>query len=153
MKYLYCIIASIPLITYILNFTNYKISDDPEKWAFFGDYIGGVYSVVLTCILTYLMYQLNKKDEQIKEKKIFAKSLLHTINEFNKSSSNLDVDKVDSFRNQIIDNEFLFRNESDFSRLINIADYYLTLCSDINQRNPEKDIQIKSFLKDIYNGK
>lgn len=34
MKYLYCIIASIPLITYILNFANYKISDDPEKWAF-----------------------------------------------------------------------------------------------------------------------
>lgn len=67
MKYLYCIIASIPLITYILNFANYKISDDPEKWAFFGDYIGGVYSVVLTCILTYLMYQLNKKDEQRKE--------------------------------------------------------------------------------------
>lgn len=69
MKYLYCIIASIPLITYILNFANYKISDDPEKWAFFGDYIGGVYSVVLTCILTYLMYQLNKKDEQIKKRK------------------------------------------------------------------------------------
>lgn len=92
-------------------------------------------------------------EKKLEEKKIFAKSLLHTINEFNKSSSNLDVDKVDSFRNQIIDNEFLFRNESDFSRLINIADYYLTLCSDINQRNPEKDIQIKSFLKDIYNGK
>ena len=61
MKYLYCIIASIPLITYILNFANYEISDDPENGHFFGDYIGGVYSVVLTCILTYLMYQLNKK--------------------------------------------------------------------------------------------
>lgn len=153
MKYIYCIIAMIPILAYILNFMGHKISNDPEKWAFFGDYIGGVYSVVLTCILTYLMYQLNKKDERNKEKKIFAKSLLHTVNEFNKSSSNLDVSKVDYFRNQIIDNEFLFVNESDFLRLIDIADYYLILCTDISQRRPEKDIQIKSFLKDIYNGK
>lgn len=78
---------------------------------------------------------------------------MHTVNEFNKSSSNLDVSKVDYFRNQIIDNEFLFVNESDFLRLIDIADYYLILCTDISQRRPEKDIQIKSFLKDIYNGK
>lgn len=153
MKYIYCLIAIIPILVYILNFNDHTISNDPEKWAFFGDYIGGVYSVVLTCILTFLMYQLNKKDEQDKEKKELAKSLLHTINEFNKSSSNLSIDKVDYFRNQIIDNEFLFRNESDFIELINIADYYLTLCSDINQRNHEKDIQIKSFLKNIYNGK
>lgn len=72
-KCVYICIALIPIVAYIFNFRNLSISKDPEKWAFFGDYIGGVYSVVLTCILTFLMYQLNKKDEALKEKKNLQK--------------------------------------------------------------------------------
>lgn len=151
-KCVYICIALIPIVAYIFNFRNLSISKDPEKWAFFGDYIGGVYSVVLTCILTFLMYQLNKKDEALKEKKEFAKVTFQKINEFNSEIAKLDSDKVDEFRKFIIDNEFIISNESVFRELIDIGDYYLSLCSDTCNRDFEKEKRVKLLLKEMYNG-
>ena len=146
------IIALIPIIIYIINFRESSISKDPEKWAFFGDYIGGVYSVVLTCVLTFIMYQLNKKDEKSKEKKNLAKSLLCNINDFNNSTTNLNLNKVDEFRKLIINNEFII-DESLFKVLIDIGDYYLSLCSDISNKDIGKESKIKLLLTEMYNGK
>lgn len=148
----YFIAALCPLLFYIINFSNCKISNDPEHWAFFGDYIGGVYSVVLTCLLTALMYKLNKKDEELKEKRTFAKSLFEMVNKFHNSTSNLDSEEVDKFRTVIINNEFII-NSDTFRDLIDIADYYLLLCTDINNRNYNKENEIRHLLKTIYNGR
>lgn len=149
----YFIAALCPLLFYIINFSNCEISNDPEHWAFFGDYIGGVYSVVLTCLLTALMYKLNKKDEELKEKRTLAKSLFEMVNKFHNSTSNLDSEEVDKFRTVIINNEFIINSESTFRDLIDIADYYLLLCTDINNRSYNKEKEIRHLLKAIYNGR
>lgn len=96
MKYIYCIIAAIPIVVYLLNFMGHSISNNPEQWAFFGDYIGGVYSVVLTCILTFLMYQLNKKDEYNRERLCIIKDLYSNIRKF-ENTNPLRIAEINNF--------------------------------------------------------
>lgn len=99
------------------------------------------------------MYKLNKKDEELKEKRTLAKSLFEMVNKFHNSTSNLDSEEVDKFRTVIINNEFIINSESTFRDLIDIADYYLLLCTDINNRNYNKENEIRHLLKAIYNGR
>ena len=153
LKFFICpLILLFPLLIYTINFGHYDISNNPEKWAHFGDYIGGVYSVVLTGFLTYMMYKINKADEQKREKRELAKKLLHLINKFSLSDSNLGTQEVDEFRFLIIDNEFIINNERQFIELLRIADYYVSLCVDINNRDYSKEAKIKDIIKNTYNG-
>ena len=62
------VVLCIPILCYIINFASYGVSGNVSDWAAFGDYIGGVYSVVLTIVLVYVSYSLNKKSEKEKEK-------------------------------------------------------------------------------------
>lgn len=55
------VVLCIPILCYIINFASYGVSGNVSDWAAFGDYIGGVYSVVLTIVLVYVSYSLNKK--------------------------------------------------------------------------------------------
>ncbi|MFH6987760.1 hypothetical protein ACHRVW_08445 [Flavobacterium collinsii] len=53
---------------YIINFYEYKISEDPTIWGAFGDYIGGTVNTVISLssliILACLTYQLSKDESQ-----------------------------------------------------------------------------------------
>ncbi len=59
------IIFCIPLILYISKFGGSKLSDDPQDWGVFGDYFGGVYSILVTLIAVYLARALEKRDSKI----------------------------------------------------------------------------------------
>ena len=56
-----CILLFIPLSFYIYTFGSNGISGDTEKWAQFGDYIGGTYSVLLSVLVIYIARKLTKK--------------------------------------------------------------------------------------------
>lgn len=58
---LVCLLLFIPLIFYIYTFASNGISDDTEKWAQFGDYIGGTYSVLLSVLMIYIARKLTKR--------------------------------------------------------------------------------------------
>ena len=66
---LVCLLLFIPLIFYIYTFASNGISDDTEKWAQFGDYIGGTYSVLLSVLMIYIARKLTKKDEKVNKEK------------------------------------------------------------------------------------
>lgn len=151
MKYIYCLIAIIPIIIYIVNFNSHTISDDPEKWAFFGDYIGGVYSVVLTCLITYLMYKLNKVDETNKEKKELIKSLYLKINEFNLFPLN-NQDEINKYLLLVYNSELVLDDNNLFNKLISMYDYYLGLCNNTCTKDFNKEEEIINILKKKYNG-
>nr|DAP58751.1 MAG TPA: hypothetical protein [Caudoviricetes sp.] len=148
MKYIYCIIAAIPIVVYLLNFMGHAISNNPENWAFFGDYIGGVYSVVLTCVLTFLMYQLNKKDEYNRERLCIIKDLYSNIRKF-ENTNPLRIAEVNSFTNKIIDNELILPSNI-FEKLIEFSDYYKGIANN-NNRDVQKESEIKKLLKEYYN--
>lgn len=69
-------IMCIPILAYICNFGCNGISEDVSDWANFGDYIGGVYSVLITILAIYLTRELNQRDKQ-KESKRCAISQIH----------------------------------------------------------------------------
>jgi hypothetical protein len=145
---IYCIIAAIPIAVYIINFGKSSISNDPEKWAFFGDYIGGVYSVVLTCVLTFLMYQLNKKDEYNRETLVIIKELYSDIRIL-EDKNPLQIEDVNRFTRKITENELILPSNI-FEKLIDFSDYYKEII-DSNNRNIETETAIKTLLKEYYN--
>lgn len=128
----------------------HTISNDPEKWAFFGDYIGGVYSVVLTCLLTYWMYKLNKVDEINKEKKELIKNLYLKINEFNLFPPNQD--EINKYLLLVYNSELVLNDNNLFNKLISMHDYYLGLCNNTCTKDFYKETEIMNILKNKYNG-
>lgn len=52
------VVFIIPIGIYWLQFRTAGMSNDPEKWAQFGDYVGGVYSVLVTILAIYLARNL-----------------------------------------------------------------------------------------------
>jgi hypothetical protein len=54
-----------PIIIYIINFGNKQLSDKPEIWSAFGDYLGGILNPIIalfgTIILGYLTYEVSKQ--------------------------------------------------------------------------------------------
>lgn len=58
----------LPIFVYFLNFHG-GFSNDHSDWSAFGDYIGGVYSVIVAILLFYLTINANFSAEKRNEKK------------------------------------------------------------------------------------
>lgn len=144
------LIGIIPLLAYCCQFggTDSHLSDDPEDWAFFGDYIGGVYSVILTCLLTYLTYFLQKRGTLSKSRKDVIRELFSQINALN-SVEKPDVSAVNNFTKLVIDSEILFYNEKEYMILLVITDYYKAIITE--ERVPRIELEIKKKLISMYN--
>lgn len=63
-KILSLVILASPVLLYIRQFGRLGISNDPQDWAVFGDYIGGVYTVLVTFFAIYLTRNLEKRDAE-----------------------------------------------------------------------------------------
>lgn len=54
-----------PVIIYVINFGDKQLSDKPELWSAFGDYLGGILGPIIalfgTIILGYLTYEVSKQ--------------------------------------------------------------------------------------------
>lgn len=142
--------VSFPLILYVYNFGKYNISGDPEKWAFFGDYVGGVYSVVLAGIITYLTYKLNNIGETKKEKRELLKILYATISEFNLFPLN-NQEHLNDFLLQVYSSELTLNDKKLFRELISMYDYYLSLNNNTCEKDVQKEQNILNLLKAKYN--
>lgn len=145
------ILGFMPLGFYCYKFggVNSHLSDNPEHWAFFGDYIGGVYSVILTCILTYLTFYLQKKGSISKSRKEVIRELFSRVNQLNRTNK-LRIKDLNSFTNFIIDSEILFQNEEEYKVFIIISDYYKAVSTN-GCRNPDKELLIKNKIIKMYN--
>ena len=51
-----------PIVVWMFQFGNCSISENPEDWGFFGDYIGGVYTVIVTFFAIHLTRYLQNRD-------------------------------------------------------------------------------------------
>ena len=68
-----------PLGVYVANFGRYAISKDPADWGTFGDYIGGVYTVLVTVFAIYLTRHLEKHDVERNKARMAVGTLYEQI--------------------------------------------------------------------------
>ncbi len=94
------LITLTPIFFFILNFHNFKVSNDIANWGSFGDYFGGILNTFfsfLTLIVTiYIAFEISKIEEnRNKENLKFEKEkLLRELREVEYKRINLELQKV-----------------------------------------------------------
>lgn len=147
-KIVFLVLLFLPIGLYLCKFSGNDFSDNPADWGTFGDYIGGVYSVVLTVALVYVTYILNKKNEQNKEKLHAVKDIYTIISSI--ESDNINIDDINILVKKIVANKLHLR-ESIYNKLIAMTDYYKQVALDKSLIDLEKEATLKNMIKDYYN--
>lgn len=117
-------LVSCPVLFYIISFSSFNISNNPEHWGVFGDYIGGVLnpiisllSLIVLAILTWLVgKQSNKENYKLSLKRL----RIDVLEEFGKNMINLveyetEIFRVISFIGEVHGKEL---NGREFGRIL-----------------------------------
>lgn len=148
-KVVVLIAVLLPVVVYCINFNFYKfsISDNPSDWALFGEYIGGVYSVIVAFLVVYLTRYLSKEDNKRNKLIEVVENLYHQIKAI--ENKDYDYDSIAKLRNEIDLNE-LYLPEGIKNNLIKLADKF----NEYKDNNGELDFEFKKSvmdsLKNIY---
>lgn len=141
------LILAIPLLVYILQFGSYDISNNPSDWGTFGDYIGGIYTVLVTFLAIYLTRYLEKRDTERNKAKTAVGSIYEQIGKIDYHHINLN--SVKKFLRIVKENE-LYIPSALFERLTDLYDDYVEAKSEPNKFNLQKEEEIKKQLKKLY---
>lgn len=137
-----------PIMVYVFRFSGTGFSDNPADWGTFGDYIGGVYSVVLTIVLVYVTHVINKRDNESNECKKAIKEIYCMITQIDTSKINLDL------IHQIyrcIDANSLHLRKDIREKMIREMDYYVCVARDPKMLDGGREERFKEVLKIYYN--
>ena len=138
-----------PLCIYFIPFHN-GFSNNHEAWSAFGDYISGIYSVVLTIFMFYLANKVEKMNERRNDRKNAIKELYNYVVEL--SSRDININKANDFQLCINKNQ-LFLLHADYKKLIDFYDYCLAVISNELNRDIQKERIMKDYLINLYNDK
>lgn len=147
-KYIVMLMLILPVIVYGYHFRENDWSSSPSDWGAFGDYIGGVYSVVLTIVLVYVTYTMNRKNDERKECKKAIKDIYKMILELN--TSNIDLEQIHKIIRSIDANSLHMSSEMS-NKLIREMDYYICVAADMGLIDLAKEEKIKAMLRFYYN--
>lgn len=141
------IVLSAPLLVYICFFGGYSISDNPADWGAFGDYIGGVYTVLVTFFAIYLTRHLEKRDAVRNKAKTAVGAIYEQIVKID--YNHVDMRKVSKLLRLTKENE-LYITPSLFVHLTDLHDDYFEAKHDPKKFDIQKEETIKKELKRLY---
>ena len=144
---LICILAFVPLGLYVWQFHNSTLSSNPNDWASFGSYVGGVYSIIVALLVVYLARELSKKDEVAGKRKKAVEVLYQQIIKVN--SEKVDERSVQRIYKLLEENK-LYITDALFNEVKNLADYYLEVKGG-GKVDYGRENRVKEHLRTIYN--
>lgn len=147
-KFALMILFCLPIIIYVYNFGGRRFSENPADWGTFGDYVGGVYSVVLTLALVYVSYTINRKTEENKECKKAIKEIYTIVSKI--QSVDVNLEEVHGIL-RCIDENSLHLSKEVREKLIHEMDYYICIANNKSLINGKTEERIKDVLKQLYN--
>lgn len=150
--FLGCISLFIPLTFYICTFASNGLSDDTEKWAQFGDYIGGTYSVLLSVLVIYIARKLTKKDEKVNKEKNAVDLIFQQILKIERCVDFHQKTQAVNKLMRMIDTHQLHISDEIRTCIEDFANYYLARINDSNDEDLVYENSVKEKLKEAYYG-
>ena len=127
----------IPVALYVIKFGGYKISDDPQDWGVFGDYIGGVYTVLVTLFAIYLTRNLEKRDAERAKAKAAVSAIYEQLAKIN--YQHVDLSSADKLLRLTKENE-LYLPQYLIEKLIELHDDYVEAKDEPNKFNLQNEL-------------
>lgn len=144
------IILVLPIICYAIVFRHFSISNNPEDWGVFGDYIGGVYGGFFACIIMifviYLARSLSKEDEKRKKISQVAEDLYIQIKKV--ESCNYNINSINKLRRDIDKNSLYIKDIKN--DLIDLCDNFHSLADQNECENIKLKEYVLSQLESLY---
>lgn len=141
------LISVIPIAFYVWHFRRLDISDNPEDWGVFGDYIGGVYGVLTTILLFFVGLQLGKREDKRKRKIKAIEEIIQQIGKIKNSKNKIQT--IGKLQNLIYSNRVYF-NDILFNQLTVLSDHYLEVCKEHKEMNEQLEDDVLKKLKKYY---
>ena len=145
-KYTLPILCLIPIALYFIFFHD-SISFNNADWGDFGDYIGGVYSIIMSIVVVYLSYYLTKKDVKKAKKNDAIENINKKIHQCESARKDETRIKYGMELKKHGDYYSLYISESLKNHIIQLADQYIKNNVDVKLK---KDIlnQLKQAYDD-----
>lgn len=140
------LILLLPILLYCYNFKEYEISNSPEHWGVFGDYVGGVYSVVLTGLLFYIGHILNQQEKGSKKLSNAVREIYELTDTIN--NRKVDIRKVNKL-NRLVDMYEYILPKNLYDDLISISDYYKCISNNPELIDVDREENMKKSLKEL----
>jgi len=135
-----------PWVVYLIFFHDQTISTCTADWGSFGDYIGGVSSVITAFVVIYISRHLERRDT-------YHDKMRSAISEIYDQLVKIDAEHVDLRKNtkllRLVDKNRLYLPESLYNDLVKLHDYYVTLQNKGNRDLSFEDDVIQA-LRNLY---
>lgn len=135
--------AIVPVVFYVCKFGGYDLSNDPADWGVFGDYIGGVYSVVIAILVVYLTRNLERRDEEKKLKQEAVRKVYLQITCIQQNQQ-VNQNKLTKLY-RLIEESKLYINDDLYDRMKALANHFGD-----HGRNRQMEKDLLAELKDEY---
>lgn len=145
--FLALLVLAAPLVVYVIHFGKLSISDNPADWGSFGDYIGGVYAVLVTFLAVYLTRHLEKRDAERNKAKAAVGEIYQQIGKIDYQHVNMN--SVNRLLRLTKEYE-LYIPSALFDRLADLHDDYVVAKDNPKAFNLQKEEGIKKQLKKLY---
>lgn len=141
------LVLLIPIGVYIINFGSHEFSDDPAMWGVFGDYIGGVYNVLVAILVVYISHNLDKKEERQNKKTKAAYDIKVQIEKFETSGNRPKT--VERLTNLILSNKEVLGSPT-YRMLLSLNDHFQHVITDNIPINMQQKNDAIDDLISIY---
>lgn len=152
LKYKFQIVAGIllllPICAYIINFCDHDFSEDPTMWGVFGDFIGGVYNVLVAVLVFYVSRHLDKKEAKANKKAKAAYEIKTQIDKFESSKNRTKT--VEKLTNLILTYKDII-DKSTFQMLMALSDNLQRVINNENEINVQLRQDALNELAALYN--
>ena len=125
--YVWAYILYIPIVSYLAQFWQFQISENPSDWGVFGDFMGGTYNVLISLFVAYISYRVTKIQKRDEYSRNVAQEILKQVKSMKtKKYHHYSIDKL---RRQTKDNE-IYIGKLLKENLVMLADNYVQVKSD-----------------------